>query len=376
MNDGLKLGDRVFSSRLLLGTGKFSDTDTMIRAVRASQTELVTVALRRFHPGRPEDDVFGPLAALKGITLMPNTSGAMDAKEAVRAALLGRELSGNPFVKLEIHPNPHHLLPDPIETYEAAKILVKEGFFVLPYMPADPVLAKRLEEIGCAAVMPLGAAIGSGQGLTTIAMLRQIIRDASIPVIVDAGLRSPSEAAQTMELGGDAVLVNSAIAAAENPELMASAFAAAVRAGRDAWKAGLMPRSETRVRNQSPDRVSGGRNRVTTVLPDWLSPIPWMEPARRAHPGASRTGATGGSAGYPGICRSPFPRRRRPPGDPGATRPGADPTALRTSHLALRAPVSLQLLPGRLHVLRIRLRPQDRPSQAVGEGTGGRVGAP
>ena len=153
MNDGLKLGDRVFSSRLLLGTGKFSDT-SHVRAVRASQAELVTVALRRFHPGRPVDDVFGPLAALEGVTLMPNTSGAMDAREAVRAALLGRELSGNPFVKLEIHPNPHHLLPDPIETYEAAKILVKEGFFVLPYMSADPVLAKRLEDAGCAAVMP------------------------------------------------------------------------------------------------------------------------------------------------------------------------------------------------------------------------------
>ena len=171
----------------------------------------------------------------------------MNAKEAVRAALLGRELSGSPFVKLEIHPNPHHLLPDPIETYEAAKILVKEGFFVLPYMPADPVLAKRLEEVGCAAVMPLGAAIGSGQGLTTLSMLRLIIRDATVPVIVDAGLRSPSEAAQTMEMGGDAVLVNSAIAAAEDPELMAQAFAAAVRAGRDAWNAGLMPRSEMAV---------------------------------------------------------------------------------------------------------------------------------
>ncbi len=244
MTDGLKLGDRVFSSRLLLGTGKFSSTDAMIRAVRASGAELVTVALRRFHPGRPVDDVFGPLAALQGVTLVPNTSGARDAREAVRAAQLGRELAGSPFVKLEIHPNPHHLLPDPIETYEAAKILVRDGFFVLPYMPADPVLARRLEEIGCAAVMPLGAAIGSGQGLTTMSMLRLIIHDASVPVIVDAGLRSPSEAALTMEIGGDAVLVNSAIATAEDPELMAGAFAAAVKAGRDAWRAGLMPRSD------------------------------------------------------------------------------------------------------------------------------------
>lgn len=244
MTDGLKLGDRIFSSRLLLGTGKFSSTDAMIRAVRASGAELVTVALRRFHPGRPVDDVFRPLAALEGVTLVPNTSGARDAREAVRAAQLGRELAGSPFVKLEIHPNPHHLLPDPIETYEAAKILVQDGFFVLPYMPADPVLARRLEEIGCAAVMPLGAAIGSGQGLTTMSMLKLIIHEASVPVIVDAGLRSPSDAALTMEIGGDAVLVNSAIATAEDPELMAGAFAAAVKAGRDAWRAGLMPRSE------------------------------------------------------------------------------------------------------------------------------------
>ena len=247
MVDGLKLGNRVFSSRLLVGTGKFSSTDSMLRAVRASETELVTVALRRFHPGRVVDDVFGPLSELPGIVLVPNTSGAMNAREAVRAAQLGRELSGSPFVKLEIHPNPHHLLPDPIETYEAAKILVAEGFFVLPYMPADPVLAKRLEEVGCAAVMPLGAAIGSGQGLTTLSMLKLIIRDSAVPVIVDAGLRAPSEAAHTMEIGGDAVLVNSAIAAADDPELMARAFAAAIRAGRDAWKAGLMPQGERAV---------------------------------------------------------------------------------------------------------------------------------
>ncbi len=247
MNDGLRLGDRVFSSRLILGTGKFSGMSAMLGAVRASGTQLVTVALRRFHPGRPQDDLLGPLAALEDVTLVPNTSGAMDATEAVKAAVLGRELSNSPFVKLEIHPNPHHLLPDPIETYQAARILVKEGFFVLPYISADPVLAKRLEDVGCAAVMPLGAAIGTGQGLTTLSMLRLIIRDSTVPVIVDAGLRSPSEAAHTMELGGSAVLVNSAIAAAEDPELMARAFAAAVRAGRDAFNAGLMPRSETAV---------------------------------------------------------------------------------------------------------------------------------
>ena len=247
MEDGFRLGDRVFGSRLLLGTGKFSSVETMLAAVRASGTELVTVALRRFNRERPDDDICGPLAAMPGIALMPNTSGAMNAREAVRAALLGREITGSPFVKLEIHPNPHHLMPDPIETYEAAVSLVKEGFFVLPYISADPVLARRLEDVGCAAVMPLGSAIGSGQGLATLSMLQVIIRDAGVPTIVDAGLRSPSEAAAVMEMGGDAVLVNSAIAAAEDPALMAEAFAAAVKAGRQARMAGLMPRSETAV---------------------------------------------------------------------------------------------------------------------------------
>jgi thiazole synthase len=247
MEDGLRLGDRTFGSRLLLGTGKFSSVETMLASVRASGAELVTVGLRRFNRERPEDDICAPLAAMPGITLVPNTSGAMNAREAVRAALLGRELTGSPFVKLEIHPNPHHLMPDPIETYQAAVTLVKEGFFVLPYIAADPVLARRLEDVGCAAVMPLGSAIGSGQGLATLAMLHVIVRDAGVPVIVDAGLRSPSEAAAVMEMGGDAVLVNSAIAAAENPALMAEAFAAAVKAGRQARLAGLMPRSETAV---------------------------------------------------------------------------------------------------------------------------------
>jgi thiazole synthase len=247
MDDGLRLGDRVFRSRLLLGTGKFSSVEAMLAAVRASGAELVTVALRRFNRERADDDIYGPLACMQGITLMPNTSGAMNAREAVRAALLGREITGSRFVKLEIHPNPHHLMPDPIETYEAAVRLVKEGFFVLPYMSADPVLARRLEDAGCAAVMPLGSAIGSGQGLATLSMLQVIIRDAGVPVIVDAGLRSPSEAAAVMEMGGDAVLVNSAIAAAENPGLMAEAFATAVKAGRQARRAGLMPRSDTAV---------------------------------------------------------------------------------------------------------------------------------
>jgi thiazole synthase len=243
--DILKIGGQEFGSRLFLGTGKFANTQTMISAVRASGTELVTVALRRFNRDQAEDDLYGPLSELENVRLMPNTSGAMNAREAIRAAMLGRELSKSLVVKLEIHPNPHHLLPDPIETYEAAIELVKQGFLVLPYIPADPVLAKRLEDIGCAAVMPLGAAIGTGKGLSTAEMIKIIIRDANIPVVVDAGLRAPSEAACALEMGCDAVLVNSAIAAAENPVAMAAAFKTGVEAGRAARLAGLMPTSET-----------------------------------------------------------------------------------------------------------------------------------
>lgn len=246
-NDILKIGDQELGSRLFLGTGKFSSTAAMIDAVKASGTELVTVALRRFNRAQAEDDLYGPLSELKTVRLMPNTSGAMNAKEAIRAALLGRELSKSPFVKLEIHPNPHHLLPDPIETYEAAIELVKQDFLVLPYIPADPVLAKRLEDIGCAAVMPLGAAIGTGKGLATAEMIKIIVRDADIPVVVDAGLRAPSEAAAALEMGCSAVLVNSAIAAAEQPAAMGAAFKTGVEAGRAAYLAGLMPTSETAV---------------------------------------------------------------------------------------------------------------------------------
>ena len=200
MNDPLTFQNETLHSRLLLGTGKYANVETMIAAVKASGTDLVTVALRRFNKAQAEDDLYGPLAQLEKVKLMPNTSGAMNAKEAIRAAMLGRELSKSRFIKLEIHPNPHHLLPDPIETYEAAIELAKQDFLVLPYIPADPVLAKRLEDVGCAAVMPLGAAIGTGKGLSTAEMIRIIIRDTQVPVIVDAGLRAPSEAAQALEL--------------------------------------------------------------------------------------------------------------------------------------------------------------------------------
>ena len=240
MTDKFILKGHAFRSRLLLGTGKFSSPEIMVKAVEASRAGIVTVALRRFNKTEAPDDLFGPLSRIPGITLMPNTSGAQNAKEAVLAAQLAREICGSPFVKVEIHPNPHHLMPDPIETYEACRILVREDFVVLPYMPADPVLAKRLEDVGCAAVMPLGSAIGSGRGLATAELVRLIVRDSRIPVIVDAGLRSPSEAAAAMEMGCEAVLVNSAIAAADDPPGMAAAFAQAVEAGRRAYRAGLM----------------------------------------------------------------------------------------------------------------------------------------
>lgn len=247
MSVSFDLKDESLESRLLIGTGKFQDVSTMIDAIKSSGSELVTVSLKRFNKNQAEDDLYGPLSELTNVKLMPNTSGAMNAKEAIRAALLGRELSKSRFVKLEIHPNPHHLLPDPIETFEAAVELTQQDFLVLPYIPADPVLAKRLEEIGCAAVMPLGSAIGSGRGLATLEMIRIIIKDSNIPVIVDAGIRSPSEAAQAMELGCEAVLINSAIAAAEDPVKMADAFKIAVECGFKAYQAGLMPTSDSAV---------------------------------------------------------------------------------------------------------------------------------
>ncbi|OGV63520.1 MAG: thiazole synthase [Lentisphaerae bacterium RIFOXYC12_FULL_60_16] len=240
-NDTFTIGGHVLESRLLLGTGKFADRDTMARAIEASGTRLVTVALRRFNPNDGSGDLLGPLSRIPGLRIMPNTSGARTADEAIRIAQIARELTDSPFIKLEIHPNPLHLMPDPIETFEAARVLARDGFLVLPYMPADPVLAKRLEDVGCAAVMPLGSAIGSGQGLRTSELIRLIVESSRIPVIVDAGLRSPSEAAAALEMGCDAVLVNSAIAAAEQPVEMARAFAEAVRAGRRARLAGLMP---------------------------------------------------------------------------------------------------------------------------------------
>lgn len=234
----LTLANHTFPSRLLTGTGKFSNPDTMKSAVHAAKSSMVTLAMKRVASHSSQDETLSALKAL-GVTLLPNTSGAKNAKEAIFAAELAYEALGSPWVKLEIHPDQRYLLPDPIETLLAAEALVKKGFHVLPYCGADPVLCKRLEEVGCAAVMPLGAPIGSNQGLQTKPFLQIIVEQASIPVIVDAGIGKPSEAMAAMELGVDAVLVNTAIATAKDPVAMAAAFASAVETGRKAFEAGL-----------------------------------------------------------------------------------------------------------------------------------------
>jgi thiazole synthase len=233
----LKIGNTTFNSRLFLGTGKFGSNVTMGQAILASESELVTVALKRVDFETDTDAILSNLP--KNIKLLPNTSGARNAKEAVFAAQLAREALGTNFIKLEIHPDPKYLMPDPIETLKATEELAKLGFIVLPYIHADPVLCKLLEEAGTAAVMPLGAPIGSNKGLKTIDFLEIIIEQSNVPVIIDAGLGAPSDAAKAMELGADAVLVNTAIAVAGNPVLMAQAFKEAVIAGRNAFEAQL-----------------------------------------------------------------------------------------------------------------------------------------
>src|ERR1700726_2834369 len=237
----LVIADREFQSRLLVGTGKFSSNTIMRDALRESGTEIVTVALRRANLSGNHDPFANILDFIdpKLYLLLPNTSGAMNAEEAVRLARLAASAGLPKWVKLEIHPDPRYLLPDPIETFRAAEILVKEGFTVLPYINADPVLAKRLQEVGCATVMPLGSPIGSNRGIQTRDQIRIIIEQATVPVVVDAGIGAPSHAAEAMELGADAVLVNTAIAVASDPDRMGEAFRKAVEAGRAAYEIGL-----------------------------------------------------------------------------------------------------------------------------------------
>ena len=246
MSQPLIIAGREFSSRLFLGTGKFPSNETMRDALAASGTQIVTVALRRADLSGKKDPYANILEFIDSekYLLLPNTSGAMNAEEAVRLARLAVAAGLPKWVKLEIHPDPTYLLPDPIETLKAAEILVKEGFVVLPYINADPVLAKRLQEAGTATVMPLGAPIGSNRGIATRDQIRIIVEQAIVPVVVDAGIGAPSHAAEAMELGADAVLVNTAIAIASDPSRMAVAFRKAVEAGRDAYEMGLPERIE------------------------------------------------------------------------------------------------------------------------------------
>ena len=246
-NDLLTIAGRTFSSRLMTGTGKYASIEQMQRSIVASACEIVTVAVRRVQTKAPGHEGLAEALDWQKVWMLPNTAGCKTAEEAVRVARLGREMAkllgqeDNNFVKLEVIPDPKYLLPDPMGTLEAAEQLVEEDFAVLPYINADPLLAKRLEEIGCVTVMPLGSPIGSGQGIKNAANIQIIIEEANIPVVVDAGIGSPSEAALAMELGADALLINSAIALAKNPVAMAKAMGLATEAGRLAYLAGRIP---------------------------------------------------------------------------------------------------------------------------------------
>lgn len=239
MHDILKIGEREFTSRLFVGTGKFASPDQMLEAIKASESEMITVAMKRVNMMNEATDDMLTHINREHVQLLPNTSGVRNADEAVLAAKMSREIFGTSFIKLEIHPDPKYLMPDPIETLKATEELAKEGFKVLPYIQADPVLCKLLEEAGSSAVMPLAAPIGTNKGLVTRDLLEIIIEQSRVPVIVDAGLGAPSHAAEAMEMGADAVLVNTAIAVAGDPVMMAGAFKDAVRAGRNAFNAGL-----------------------------------------------------------------------------------------------------------------------------------------
>jgi thiazole synthase len=240
--DRLLVGGVELRSRLFVGTGKYRSDEEMLGALEASGCELVTVALRRLDLDDPNRKTILDVIDWQRYRILPNTAGCQTAQEAIRIARLARSMGLSDWVKLEVIPDPRYLLPDPIETLEAAKVLVAEGFTVLPYINADPILARRLEEAGCATVMPLGSPIGSGQGLVTQRQIELIIEHAGVPVVVDAGIGSPSDAALAMELGADAVLVNTALALAKDPPLMADAIRQGVEAGRKGFLAGRIPR--------------------------------------------------------------------------------------------------------------------------------------
>jgi len=242
MEDPLVIAGKEFRSRLILGTGKHRSAEEMVASIEASGAEMITVAIRRVNLGNPVDKVALDEIDWNRYTILPNTAGCRTAEEALFIARLAREVTGSDWIKLEVIPDPKYLLPDPVGTLEAARQLIREGFVVLPYIHADPILARQLEEAGCATVMPLGSAIGSGQGIHTAEEIQIIVESANVPVVVDAGLGVPSEAALSLEIGADAVLVNTAIAQARDPAKMAEAFKLGVEAGRKAYLAGRIPK--------------------------------------------------------------------------------------------------------------------------------------
>ena len=242
MDRPLVIAGKTFTSRLMVGTGRHRSMEEMVASIEASQAEIITVAIRRLDLDNPTEKTILDYFDWGRFTILPNTAGSKTADEAVFTAHLAREVTGSDWIKLEVIPDPRWLLPDPIGTFEAARRLIDEGFVVLPYIHADPILAVKLEEIGCSTVMPLGSAIGSGQGILTLNEIRLIIEASNVPVVVDAGLGVPSEAAQVLEEGADAVLVNTAIAQAENPSLMGDAFRLGVESGRKAYLAGRIGR--------------------------------------------------------------------------------------------------------------------------------------
>ena len=257
----LVIGGKQFSSRLMVGTGKYKSSKDMLESLSNSETEIITVAVRRIKNDETGENLLEKID-WKKYWMLPNTAGCINADEAIRIAILGRELaklSGqekNNFVKLEVIPDKKYLLPDPIETLKAAEVLIKKGFVVLPYINADPMLAKRLEEVGCSTVMPLGSPIGSGQGLLNLSNIAIIIENAKVPVIIDAGIGAPSEASQAMELGADGVLINTAIAQAENPPLMAQAINYGVKAGRQAFLAGRIKKQDFAIASSPEKNIS------------------------------------------------------------------------------------------------------------------------
>jgi thiazole synthase len=256
MNDPLIIAGKEFKSRLMVGTGRHRSMEEMVASVEASGAEIITVAIRRLNLDDPSEKNILDYFDWDRYTILPNTAGCKTAEEAIFTAHLAREVTGSNWIKLEVIPDPKHLLPDPIGTFEAARQLVDEGYVVLPYIHADPVLAVRLEEIGCATVMPLGSAIGSGQGILTLDEIRLIIADANVPVVVDAGLAVPSEASQALEIGADAVLVNTAIAQAKDPALMGEAFRLGVEGGRKAYLAGRIERKLAAIASSPAEGVA------------------------------------------------------------------------------------------------------------------------